>query len=540
MKRSALNSRTETGNAPASDTVFRARAESSGACKSECRTRGAFRHARGGRASRASWSGFVTGVILALTIATSAVAADADGWISLFDGQSLAGWKASESQSTFRVREGTITVEGPRSRLFYIGSGGADFTNFEFSAEVLCRPGGHSGIYFHTAYQATGWLSTGFEVLINNTRTQPDRDDDLRRTGSLDGIRNLYKSIVRDGEWFTLAIRVSGHRVQVRLNGTLVVDYLEPAVSREATDGLRRLAHGTFALQASDPKSLVAFKNLRVRPLTGPVAPADAQPTPVPDSYACQVFRLNQQDFPLVNFHAHLKGGLTLLEALEQSRAAGVNFGIAMNCGVGFSITNDAGIAGFLQSAAGQPIFVGMQAEGREWVKMFSRETVARFDYVFTDAMTFFDANGKRTRLWIKDEVTVGDKQAFMDTLVARTVTLLNLEPIDIYVNPTFLPDEIMKEYDTLWTPERMQQVIAAAVSHGVAIEINARYRIPSPTFLKLAKKAGAKFAFGTNNSGDDVGRLDYCFEMLKECGLTADDLFMPKPDDQKAAQLKW
>jgi histidinol phosphatase-like PHP family hydrolase len=153
--------------------------------------------------------------------------------------------------------------------------------------------------------------------------------------------------------------------------------------------------------------------------------------------------------------------------------------------------------------------------------------------------MTFFDREGRRTRLWLKDEVTVGDKQAFMDMLVARTLAILNEEPIDIYVNPTFLPEVIAAEYDQLWTPARMQPVIAAAVQHGVAIEINARYRIPSLVFLKLAKKAGAKFSFGTNNTGADVGRVDYCFEAAKALGLRADDMFMPKPAGRKPIQLR-
>lgn len=71
-------------------------------------------------------------------------------------------------------------------------------------------------------------------------------------------------------------------------------------------------------------------------------------------------------------------------------------------------------------------------------------------------------------------------------------------------------------------------------MNHGVAIEINARYRLPSPTFIRQAKKSGVKFAFGTNNSGpNDLGTLDYCLEMIDECGLTAKDMFMPK-DKQK------
>jgi len=104
-----------------------------------------------------------------------------------------------------------------------------------------------------------------------------------------------------------------------------------------------------------------------------------------------------------------------------------------------------------------------MQAEGREWPTLFSPGAIARFDYVFTDGMTIVDHRGKRARLWIKEEVDIPDKQAFMDHLVNTIVGILDHEPVDIYVNPTFLPDVIAAEYDALWTPERKQRVIDAA-----------------------------------------------------------------------------
>jgi hypothetical protein len=252
-----------------------------------------------------------------------------------------------------------------------------------------------------------------------------------------------------------------------------------------------------------------------------------------------QMLQFQREHFPVVNFHVHLKGGLTIDQALEQARNSGVKYGIAVNCGLGFSVTNDAGINSYLDTMKGKPVFVGMQAEGREWVRLFSKEAVAKFDYVFTDAMTFTDDSGKRMRLWINDEVEVKDKQAFMDMLVSRILGIMNNEPIDIYVNPTFLPDCIGKEYDTLWTQERMQKIIAAAVTNGVAIEINARYRLPSPAFIKLAKQAGVKFSFGTNNADNNVGSLDYCLAMVQECGLTPQDMFMPKPDGQKPVQTR-
>jgi histidinol phosphatase-like PHP family hydrolase len=165
---------------------------------------------------------------------------------------------------------------------------------------------------------------------------------------------------------------------------------------------------------------------------------------------------------------------------------------------------------------------------------------IAKFDYVFTDSMTWTNDRGKRMRLWIPNEVEVGDKQQFMEMLVERTVGILNNEPIDIYVNPTFLPAVIDREYDTLWTDERMDKVIQAAVKNGVAIEINARYKLPSEKFIKKAKAAGAKFSFGTNNAGkDDLGDLAYSRLMAARCGLTKEDMFVPKPDGQKPVQKK-
>jgi len=112
-------------------------------------------------------------------------------------------------------------------------------------------------------------------------------------------------------------------------------------------------------------------------------------------------------------------------------------------------------------------------------------------------------------------------------------------EPIDIYANATFLPDQIAGEYDALWTPERMQKVIDAAVKNDVAIEINNRYKIPSAAFIKAAKAAGAKFSFGTNNADADLGRLEYPIQMVKQCGLAWQDIFVPKPAGQKPIQVK-
>ena len=426
----------------------------------------------------------------------------------MFDGKSLDGWKVGENAGTFSVRDGAIVAHGPFSHLFYTGPVYyGDFKDFELKVDVMTEPQANGGVFFHTQYQEKGLVAQGFEVQVNNS----DRTDPLR-TGSLYKMQNVKEAPAKDGQWFTMHVVVEGKHVTVDVDGRKLVDWTEPSPPQPPSDRMGRvLGSGTFALQGHDERSTVYYKNIYVKPL-----------------------------FPLADYHVHLKGGLTIDDVVALAQKHALKVGVAVNCGVGFPTTNDEALKVALQELEGKPVYRAMQAEGREWVKMFSPEMIAKFDYVFTDSMTWTNDRGKRMRLWMPNEVEVGDKQAFMDMLVAKTVGILSNEPIDIYVNPTFLPAVIAKEYDTLWTEERMDKVIQAAAKNGVAIEINARYKLPSEKFIRRAKAAGCKFSFGTNNGGkDDLGDLAYSRLMAARCGLTAADLFVPKPDGRKPVQIK-
>lgn len=186
-----------------------------------------------------------------------------NGWISLFDGKTLSGWKASDKPGTFSLEDGRIKVAGPTSHLFYEGPvQDHNFKNFEFKAQVMTKPGSNSGIYFHTAYQDSGFPDKGFEVQVNNSHA------DWRRTGSLYSIKDVKETYVKDNEWFTEYIHVQGKHVVVKLNNTVVMDWTQPDDSPPSKDQpLRVISSGTFALQGHDPKSIVFFKDIMVKPL---------------------------------------------------------------------------------------------------------------------------------------------------------------------------------------------------------------------------------------------------------------------------------
>ena len=68
---------------------------------------------------------------------------------------------------------------------------------------------------------------------------------------------------------------------------------------------------------------------------------------PQVDDVYRQLLQMNQQGFPVVDYHTHLKGGLTLEQALANSRRLGIMYGIAVNGGLKFPITNGRRGAGF-------------------------------------------------------------------------------------------------------------------------------------------------------------------------------------------------
>lgn len=202
----------------------------------------------------------------ALTLGSSLLTADEAGWQSLFDGKTLNGWKESEGKSSFSVKDGMIVAHGqPKGHLFYAGRvNNAVFTDFEFKADIKTTPGSNGGVYFHTAWQAGGWPSQGFECQVNATHT------DRIKTGSLYAVKNVMDNAPhKDHEWFNYHIIVKGEKVTIKVNGKTVNEWTQNEEFRKRKDGARKIQPGTFAFQAHDPKSVVYLKNIKVKVLGG-------------------------------------------------------------------------------------------------------------------------------------------------------------------------------------------------------------------------------------------------------------------------------
>ncbi len=183
------------------------------------------------------------------------------GFKALCDGKTFDGWKiADENKDTWTIKDGAFVAQGNRCHLFYVGDE-KPFKNFHLKVDVMTDPVSNGGIYFHTRYQADGWPKGGFECQVNNTQ------GDWIKTGSLYGLVNIGNSPAQDGKWWTQEIIVQGNSVTVLVDGKKAMQYIEPAGVVAAKDFEHKLAEGTFALQGHDPKSVVRYKNIRVKRL---------------------------------------------------------------------------------------------------------------------------------------------------------------------------------------------------------------------------------------------------------------------------------
>ncbi|WP_200392077.1 3-keto-disaccharide hydrolase [Roseibacillus ishigakijimensis] len=202
------------------------------------------------------------GGLMALLLGAAASGQEQEeGFLSLMDGQSFHGWKKStENEETWQIEDGAFVAAGPRSHLFYEGDG-EPFKDFHLKVEVMTEEKANGGIYFHTEYQAEGWPRVGFENQVNVSH------GDWKKTGSLYDVVNVGQVTVEDGQWWLQEIIVQGRTVTIKIDGEVLYQYTEPEGAQAGESFTRKLAEGTFALQAHDPGSVIRYRNIRVKRL---------------------------------------------------------------------------------------------------------------------------------------------------------------------------------------------------------------------------------------------------------------------------------
>lgn len=164
--------------------------------------------------------------------------------ISLFNGRDLSGW-AARGFGKWTIEDGVLTI---RRGSGYLATRCEEFSDFILDADVRANPRGNSGIFFRAHNPPFGLRSqpVGYEA-------QVDRDDPRNPTGSLYKRARASRLLRRDNEWFHMRVSAIEQRIQIQLNGEIVVD---------ATDADYR--KGFIALQSHDPYSVISYKNIQL------------------------------------------------------------------------------------------------------------------------------------------------------------------------------------------------------------------------------------------------------------------------------------
>ncbi|MDL2243502.1 DUF1080 domain-containing protein [Bacteroidales bacterium OttesenSCG-928-J19] len=414
--------------------------------------------------------------------------------------------------------DGEVEQSAEKLTLIAANSRATTTTAYEdFILELECKTteGALGGIYFHS--QGFQSLKYGYEVLINNNREA----NDWRKTGSLAAVRNFGKCLVGNEEWFPIRIEVRGMNIRVYVGDYHVVDYHQPKTPYRLPEyNKRRLSEGVFVfVNRSDYP--ISFRNLQIKVLEkGP-----GNTTQALDEQNDELIRYHQMNFPLIDTHLHLCDSLTVENVEDMSRKYGITYGIAPGCGLESGLLNNEQAEDWLKKTENRIFFTPLQIESVSWKELFSSATIQQFDYIVSDALAGLSLRSiqlPRGKRYLTEEEQ-------MDELVAYMSHVIQTESADIYANPTLLPEEMRSRAKTLWTTERMERLIDACVSSNTAIEINTYFQLPSQDFIRLAKDKGAKFALGTNNHTlTDIDQLAYALSVIRSCGLTAEDMYIP------------
>lgn len=197
-----------------------------------------------------------------------------DGWVLLFDGKSLQGWRGYRQRA---APKGWVVQNGSLVR----AAGGADlittraYRNFELALEWKIAPGGNSGIMYHVTEEGSFSYETGPEMQVLDDAKHPDGANRLTAAGACYGLYPAPAGVVHPaGEWNQVRLVVNGAHVEHWLNGVKVTEYELQSPDWEAKVAASKFAKwkgfglapsGYIALQ--DHGDRVEYRSIRIREL---------------------------------------------------------------------------------------------------------------------------------------------------------------------------------------------------------------------------------------------------------------------------------
>jgi hypothetical protein len=154
------------------------------------------------------------------------------GWVSLFNGKDLTGWK-NNGEEKWVVEQGTILCESAANKYGYLTTE-KTYRDFHLRLKFKGEAAGNSGVFFHA--RITG-IDPKHGPDIEGMQAEVDPSVG-KHTGGLyeSGGRGWVampsaegEQALKSGEWNDLEVFAHGNHIVTQLNGVKIVDYTDPA-----------------------------------------------------------------------------------------------------------------------------------------------------------------------------------------------------------------------------------------------------------------------------------------------------------------------
>ncbi len=167
-----------------------------------------------------------------------------DGWIELFDGETLFGWQ-TVGDAEWNVEDGTVSAAGDKPGWLMTTS---EWGDFDLHVEFKAPAATNSGVFLRSALEPKDPTKDCYELNIAP-------QDNPYPTGTLVGRAKSQAIDAGDGQWHSFDVTADGGNITVYCDGNLVLEYDDPAP----------ICRGRIGLQAKEGP--IAFRNVRLKPL---------------------------------------------------------------------------------------------------------------------------------------------------------------------------------------------------------------------------------------------------------------------------------
>ncbi len=198
---------------------------------------------------------------LLVCLASHIALAGEEGFVPLFNGKDLTGWKESGKPGSFTVKDGVIVGKKGKDTA-YLLSTEKKYGDFVLRLEYRLAADGNSGVFVRVPHFEGRSSREGMEIQLQDDKGKEDKHKPAQRTGAIYGAVPPTRAAARGpGEWNTLEILCQGDRIQVTLNNVVVND-----LKMSEHEALRkRPREGFICLSAHT--NVVELKNARLKEL---------------------------------------------------------------------------------------------------------------------------------------------------------------------------------------------------------------------------------------------------------------------------------